>query len=110
LAEDPEKYLDDVIDIYKKLVSDKKIPGETYVMTAITIYEQAGDKDIDDIIAKTKEAYAKIKEHLVVLYRIKNSSKWKYSLDNEFCVEVFESREAAVDAAFETLDKVIYRN
>ncbi len=62
LAEDPEKYLDDVIDIYKKLVSDKKIPGETYVMTAITIYEQAGDKDIDDIIAKTKEAYAKIKE------------------------------------------------
>ena len=51
-----------------------------------------------------------IKEHLVVLYRIKNSSKWKYSLDNEFCVEVFESREAAVDAAFEALDKVIYRN
>ena len=62
LAEDPEKYLDDVIDIYKKLVSDKKIPGETYVMTAITIYEQARDQDIDSIINQTKEAYAKIKE------------------------------------------------
>ena len=60
--------------------------------------------------SRNGNAYAKIKEHLVVLYRIKNSSKWKYSLDNEFCVEVFESREAAVDAAFEALDKVIYRN
>lgn len=61
LSEDPEKYIDDIIDIYKKLVSDKKLPGETFVMTAITIYEQAGDKDIDAIITQTKEAYIKIK-------------------------------------------------
>lgn len=60
--------------------------------------------------SRNGNAYAKIKEHLVVLYKIKNSSNWKYSLDNTFCVEVFSTRKEAIDAAFEALDKVIYNS
>lgn len=60
--------------------------------------------------SRNGNSFVKIKEHLVVLYRIKGSSRWKYSLDNEFCVEVFDSREEALNAAFEALDAVIYKN
>lgn len=32
-------------------------------------------------------------------------NNWKYSLDNVFCVEVYETKEAAMDAAFEALER-----
>ena len=58
--------------------------------------------------SRNGNSYAKIKDHLVVLYKLKNCSLWKYSLDNEFCPEVYGSREEAVNAAFEALDRAIY--
>ena len=57
--------------------------------------------------SRNGNSYAKIKEHIVVLYKLKNNTGWKYSLDNEFCVEVFNSKEEAIEAAFEALEKVI---
>ena len=62
LAEDPQAYINQVIDIYKKLVEGRKLPGETLAMAAITIYEQSKGKDVDSIIKKTREAYAQIKQ------------------------------------------------
>ena len=48
----------------------------------------------------------KIRDHLVVLYHNKNHGNWKYSMDNVFCPEVFATREEAMDAAFEALEKL----
>ncbi len=62
LEADPETWLDDVLSIYHKLVEGRKLPGEILAMTAITIYEQGRGKDIDRVIADTKEAYAAIKK------------------------------------------------
>lgn len=31
---------------------------------------------------------------------------WKYSLDNVFCPEIYATREEAMDAAFEALEKI----
>jgi len=56
--------------------------------------------------SKNSNSYIKIKDHLVVLYHNKHLDNWKYSLDNVFCPEVFESREDAMDAAFEALEKL----
>lgn len=61
LSPDPEKYLDEVISIYRKLAEGRIFAGEILVMTAITIYEQSKGQDIDSVISKTKEAYARIK-------------------------------------------------
>ena len=57
--------------------------------------------------SKNNNSYLKIKEHLVVLYFNKKFNNWKYSIDNQFCVEVYPTREQAVDAAFEVLDGII---
>lgn len=52
--------------------------------------------------------YTKIKEHVIVLYERKNSRTWKYSIDNVFCAEVFETAEEAKTAAFEALERKMY--
>ena len=56
--------------------------------------------------SKNSNSYIKIKDHLVVLYYNKNYNNWKYSLDNQFCPEVYPTREEAIDAAFEALEKL----
>ena len=56
--------------------------------------------------SKNSNSYIKIKDHLVVLYHNKMYNNWKYSLDNTFCLEVYSSREEAMDAAFEALEKL----
>ena len=56
--------------------------------------------------SKNANSYLKIKDHLVVLYYNKNYNNWKYSLDNQFCPEVYPTREKAIDAAFEALEKL----
>lgn len=56
--------------------------------------------------SKNSNSYIKIKDHLVVLYYNKNYNNWKYSLDNQFCPEVYHTREEAIDAAFEALEKL----
>ena len=42
----------------------------------------------------------------MVLYYNKNYNNWKYSLDNQFCPEIYSTREEAIDAAFEALEKL----
>ena len=56
--------------------------------------------------SKNSNSYLKIKDHLVVLYYNKNYNNWKYSLDNQFCPEIYSTREEAIDAAFEALEKL----
>jgi len=56
--------------------------------------------------SKNSNCYVKIRDHLVVLYHNKRYDTWKYSLDNVFCPEVFVTREEAMDAAFEALEKL----
>ena len=57
-------------------------------------------------ISKNSNSYIKIKDHLVVLYHNKKYDTWKYSLDNVFCPEIYPTREEAMDAAFEALEKL----
>jgi len=40
-------------------------------------------------------------------YYNKNYNNWKYSIDNEFCKEVFATRDEAMDAAFEALETLL---
>ena len=56
--------------------------------------------------SKNNNSYIKIKDHLIVLYYNKSYDKWKYSIDNVFCTEVFKTREEAMDAAFEALENL----
>lgn len=56
--------------------------------------------------SKNSNSYLKIKDHLVVLYHNKKYDTWKYSLDNVFCPEIYPTREEAMDAAFEALEKL----
>ena len=57
-------------------------------------------------ISKNSNSYIKIKDHLVVLYHNKKFNTWKYSIDNVFCPEIYPTREEAMDAAFEALEKL----
>ena len=57
-------------------------------------------------ISKNSNSYIKVKDHLVVLYHNKKYDTWKYSLDNVFCPEIYPTREEAMDAAFEALEKL----
>ena len=57
--------------------------------------------------SKNNNSYIKIKDHLIVLYYNKSYNNWKYSIDNEFCKEVFETRDEAMDAAFEALEMLL---
>ena len=55
-------------------------------------------------ISKNNNRYLKIKDRLIVLYYNEKRNNWKYSLDNVFCVEVYATRDEAMDAAFEAID------
>lgn len=55
--------------------------------------------------SKNNNSYLKIKDHLIVLYYSQRNKTWKYSLDNEFCVKTFLTKESAMDASFEALEK-----
>lgn len=57
--------------------------------------------------SKNNNHYLKIKDHLIVLYHNPNNDRWKYSLDSEFCKEEYDSRDKAMDAAFEALERKI---
>lgn len=58
--------------------------------------------------SKNGNAYLKIKDHLIVLYKLSEGSKWKYAIDSKFRDELYKSRESAIEAAFNALDKVLY--
>lgn len=57
--------------------------------------------------SKNNNSYIKIKNHLIVLYYNKRFDNWKCSIDNVFCIDVYPTREDAMDAAFEALEKKI---
>ena len=59
--------------------------------------------------SKNNNSYLKIKDHLIVLYFNKNYKNWKYSLDNVFCVEVYKTREEAMNAAFYALEQKLQK-
>lgn len=50
--------------------------------------------------------YLKIDGHIIVLYRIADSGKWKYSIDNEFGTVIYPSRDKVLEAVFEKLEKL----
>lgn len=52
--------------------------------------------------------YLKIKNHLVVLFHFRDSDKWKYSIDNQFCKKSYSSRNEVIEAVFEALEKLLY--
>ena len=56
--------------------------------------------------SKKSNSYSKIKDHLVVLYHHPQKDTWKYGIDGVFCPEVYYTRESAMDAIFETLEKL----
>ena len=60
--------------------------------------------------SKNGNSYVKVKNHIVVLYQRKTDGIWKYSIDNVFCVEIFESRDEAKNAAFEALEEIISKS
>ncbi|MDO5118281.1 MAG: DUF4003 family protein [Eggerthellaceae bacterium] len=60
LSDDPEAYIDNVMDVYAKLKQGRKFAGEPLAMTAATIYENCPEELSDEVIDKTREAYAQI--------------------------------------------------
>lgn len=56
--------------------------------------------------SKKSNSYLKIKDHLVVLYHHSQKDTWKYAIDGVFCPEVYYTRESAMDAIFEALEKL----
>ena len=62
LEADPESWLDRVLEIYKKLVAGRALPGEILAMTAVTIHERSRGQDVDRVISRTRDAYARIKQ------------------------------------------------
>ena len=57
---------------------------------------------------ESKRAWAPSeRQHLIVLYKLEKRKKWKYALDNKFCDELFDTREAAMKAAFEGVEGMI---
>ena len=54
--------------------------------------------------SKNNNRYVSIKNHLIVLYYSARNDNWKYSIDNKFSIEVFSTRDEAMDGAFEALE------
>ncbi|MBR6514505.1 MAG: UvrD-helicase domain-containing protein [Clostridia bacterium] len=53
--------------------------------------------------SKNGNEYLKIKDHLIVL--ICHESKWKYAIDSRFAKESYSTREQALCAAFDIIDR-----
>ncbi len=62
LSDDPNAYIDGVLGVYKQLKEGIKLPGEMVAMAATTIYENCPAESHAEVVGKTREAYAKIKE------------------------------------------------
>lgn len=62
LADDPNAYIDGVLDVYEKLKAGRLLPGELVAMAAMTIYDNCPPDARDEVVAKTRETFAKVKE------------------------------------------------
>lgn len=56
--------------------------------------------------SRNGNSYLKIKEHVFVLYKNKFNGKWKYSIDNVFWEQSYDTREAVIDAVFERVEQL----
>ncbi len=56
--------------------------------------------------SKSGNQYLKIKEHLIVLFKLKNGGGWKYAIDSVFGDTVYNNQEAAMIAAFHALERI----
>ena len=62
VAEDPEAYIDGVIETYDILTKDNDISGLFSILTAIIIYDDHGDKDVNVVIAQVLDMFSDIKK------------------------------------------------
>ena len=62
LSDDPNAYIDGVLDVYQRLKEGIKIPGEMVAMAATTIYENCPLESRAEVVDKTRKVYAKLKE------------------------------------------------
>lgn len=60
-AEDPEAYIDNVLNTYNRLTRNVAFPGLLSVLAAVTIYEQHGDQDVDALVDQILDIYAEAK-------------------------------------------------
>lgn len=70
LSDDPEKYVQGSLQVYKKLRSLHKLTASPYmVMAALNIYEKAGLEGSDEYIEKLETLYKKLKsEHPMLIW------------------------------------------
>ena len=57
LADDPEAYLDDVMDIYDQLTQHRVLASEAYVLAAMTIRDNCPPEWVDAVVDDTLELY-----------------------------------------------------
>ena len=55
---------------------------------------------------KEPNEYLKIDDHVIVIYKTILGDQWKFSIDNVFSKSSYNSRERAMSAAFERLEKI----
>lgn len=67
LSGEPDKYFDEVSNIYHMLNTSKLFGSEYKVIAAMSIYDHKDDTDVKEIVAKTQEIYAKMKEKHPIL-------------------------------------------
>lgn len=67
LSDDPAAYLDGVISVYQRLKAGRILPGELLAMAATTIYDNCPPDQLDEVVEKTREAYAKVNEQHPIL-------------------------------------------
>lgn len=53
--------------------------------------------------------YLKIKNHLIVLFHLKKSNKWNFSIDNIFNKKSYKTREECLEAIFNALEDLLYK-
>lgn len=62
LADDPEAYIDNIIDTYEKLTKDNGLYGLFSVLSAVIIYDQHGDRNVDEVIAQVLQMFSEVKK------------------------------------------------
>ena len=62
LAEDPAGYIDSVTDVYDRLKAGRKLPGEMLAMAATTIVDNCPAEKRAEVVEKTRDTYARVKE------------------------------------------------
>ncbi len=67
LSDDPEKYLDTIVELYNKIRKGKVFDDGYMILAAVLLYDQNRVEDADDIIEKYKEIMKRMsKEHPIL--------------------------------------------